>query len=99
MAAAYKALANPVRRQVLKVLADGAMCAGDLAARFAISQPSMSSHFALLRAARLVEVRRCGKTVMYSLQTAQIEQVAADVLALAKPRRRRPAPRASKKAD
>ena len=54
---AFKALADPTRREVLRLLRRGEMTAGELADHFGISKPSMSHHFAVLKAADLPRQR------------------------------------------
>ena len=49
--------------------------AGDLAARFEISGPSMSHHFSVLKSADLVRVRRNGQQMLYSLNTTVVQDV------------------------
>ncbi len=69
MDSVFRALADPTRRQVLRLLTAGEMTAGDLASRFEISGPSMSHHFTVLKAADLIEGRREGQQIIYSLNT------------------------------
>jgi len=73
----FKALADPTRREILRLLGRGEMTAGELAARFDMTKPSMSHHFAVLKEADLVICRREGQQLFYSLNTT----VAQDVLA------------------
>lgn len=73
----FKALADPTRREILRLLGKGEMSAGDLAEKFDMSKPSMSHHFAVLKEADLVVCRREGQQLIYSLNTT----VAQDVLA------------------
>ena len=63
----FKALADPTRRQILEDLKDGERAAGDIAARFPISGPSISRHLSVLKAAGLVTERRDGNRILYSL--------------------------------
>jgi DNA-binding transcriptional ArsR family regulator len=78
----FKALADPSRRRVLRLLQGSSMTAGDLARRFAFSAPSMSHHLSLLKAADLVRTERRGQTIVYSLNTSVVEDVAAFLLDL-----------------
>lgn len=78
----FKALADPTRRRILQLLGDGEMTAGELAARFAISAPSMSHHFSVLKQADLVESRRVGQQIHYSLNTTVFQEIMAAVLEL-----------------
>src|SRR5882757_7282997 len=66
-AGAFRALADPTRRQVLEDLRSGELAAGQIASRFAISGPSISRHLAVLKAAGLVTERREGNRILYTL--------------------------------
>ena len=70
----FKALSDPTRREILKQLTGGSRTAGDLAARFDISKPSMSHHFNVLKAADLVRTRREGQTIFYTLNATVLEE-------------------------
>jgi DNA-binding transcriptional ArsR family regulator len=70
-----KALADPTRREVLRLLRGGEMTAGELSKRFDLSKPSMSHHFATLKHADLVGSRREGQQVVYFLNTTVVEDV------------------------
>lgn len=72
---AFKALADPTRRAILRLLRRGEMNAGDLAERFGISKPSMSHHFAVLKQADLIESRREGQQIFYRLNTTVVEDL------------------------
>jgi DNA-binding transcriptional ArsR family regulator len=63
----FRALADPTRRQILQDLRDGERAAGEIAAGFAISGPSISRHLAILKAAGLVTERRQANKIYYSL--------------------------------
>jgi len=71
----FKALADPTRRQILQDLKDGEMAAGEIAARFAISGPSISRHLSILKNADLVSERRQGNRILYQLEPESIAQV------------------------
>jgi DNA-binding transcriptional ArsR family regulator len=66
-ASIFRALADPTRRQILEDLRAGESSAGEIAARFPISGPSISRHLAVLRAAGLVRERRAGNRIIYAL--------------------------------
>jgi DNA-binding transcriptional ArsR family regulator len=66
-ASVFKALADPTRRQVITDLRDGELSAGEIAARFTISGPSISRHLSVLRAAGLVTERRDANRILYAL--------------------------------
>ncbi len=69
----FKALADPTRRQVLELLRQRPMLAGELAEHFPVSKPTMSAHFAVLREAELVEAERHGKTIVYRIKLSVLE--------------------------
>lgn len=69
----FRALADPTRRAVFERLAEGEQNATQLRGGFAISQPAMSQHLAVLRAAGLIEERREGRHVNYSVRAAGLE--------------------------
>ena len=73
----FKALADPTRREILRLLRGGERTAGDLAERFAMSKPSMSHHFAVLKEAELIRSRRDGKQIYYTLDTTVVQDALA----------------------
>ena len=78
----FKALADPTRREVLRLLRGGEMTAGELAERFDMTKPSMSHHFAVLKQADLIGSRRDGQQVYYYLNTTVVEDVLAIIWGL-----------------
>lgn len=66
---AFKALADPTRREILRLLARGEQTAGELSERFDMSKPSVSHHFSVLKEADLIRSRRDGQKIVYSLNT------------------------------
>ena len=64
----FKVLADPTRRAVLERLAGSEMTATELREGFAISQPAMSQHLAVLRGAGLVSERRAGRFAHYRVE-------------------------------
>ena len=75
MNAVFKALADPTRREILRILSHGERTAGELAAPFDMTKPSMSHHFAVLKEADLIRSRREGQQIFYSLNTTVVEDV------------------------
>jgi len=69
----FKALADPTRRRVLQLLRRRPMTAGELADQFQLSRPTMSGHFAVLRAADLVAAEKQGTTITYSLRLSVLQ--------------------------
>ena len=78
----FRALSDPTRREILRLLNAGEMTAGQLAERFAISAPSMSHHFNVLKQADLVSARREGQQIHYSLNTTVVQDLMAVFLDL-----------------
>jgi len=74
---AFKALADPTRREILSLLRKGEMKAGDLAEKFDMTKPSMSHHFAVLKDADLVTSRREGQQIWYGLNTTVVQDLMA----------------------
>lgn len=74
MSSVFKALSDPTRRRVLQLLRAGPMSAGDLADHFAVSKPTMSAHFAVLREADLVQTEKAGKLILYHLKLSVLEE-------------------------
>lgn len=74
MTRVFQALADPTRRKVLELLRERPMTAGELASHFPVSKPTMSAHFAVLRAANLVDTEKAGKNVTYRLNVSVLEE-------------------------
>jgi DNA-binding transcriptional ArsR family regulator len=72
---AFKALADPTRREILRLLRSGERTAGELASRFDMTKPSVSHHFAVLKAADLIRSRRDGQQIYYALNTTVVEDL------------------------
>ena len=64
----FDALAQPKRREILRQLAPGEMSAGEVAARFSVTQPAISQHLKVLKQAGLVSERRDGARRVYSVR-------------------------------
>jgi DNA-binding transcriptional ArsR family regulator len=78
----FKAIADPSRRKVLKLLQGGSRTAGELAEAFAITKGSLSHHFNVLKAADLIRYERRGQQIVYSLNTTVFQDAAALLLDL-----------------
>jgi DNA-binding transcriptional ArsR family regulator len=78
----YRALADPTRRRVLALLRDRDMTAGELAAQFELSWPTMSGHFTVLREADLISADRTGSTITYHVNVSVLEEAMAALLEL-----------------
>lgn len=64
----FEAIAQPKRREILRLLADGELSAGEVASRFAVTQPAISQHLMVLRETGLVNERRAGTRRLYSVR-------------------------------
>ena len=82
MSDVFAALAHPVRRKILKLLHNGPMSAGDLAAAFDLAKPTLSGHFAVLKAADLVTGERKGTTILYRLNMSVLKEAMAEMMDL-----------------
>lgn len=78
----FKALSDPTRRQVLKLLQGGSKTAGELAEAFELTKGSLSHHFNVLKAADLIRSERRGQHIVYSINTTVFEDVAAMLMDL-----------------
>lgn len=76
---AYKALADPTRRKILKLLRDDDLPAGFIADQFEMSWPSVSRHLGVLTTAGLVEARRQGQQLIYSLATSVLADIVTEL--------------------
>ena len=72
---ALAALADPIRRELLAVLAGGERSAGELAGRFPVSRPAISRHLRVLREAGLVRARTDGKRRLYALDPRPLREL------------------------
>ena len=77
MEAALKAIAAPRRRQILTLVRDGELSAGEIAARFDVSRPAISQHLAVLKEAGLVNERRNGTRRLYVARPEGLEELKA----------------------
>lgn len=75
-----KALADPTRREILRALRGGDLSAGDIAARFAMTAPSISHHLNVLKDAGLVSAERDGRHIIYSLNSTTLQELLQELL-------------------
>lgn len=72
----FEAVADPTRRLILDLLAQGERAVMDIVGRFDITQPSISEHLRILRDAGLVVVRPMGRRRIYQLNVAPMRELA-----------------------
>ena len=70
-----KALADPVRREILNMLKQGRLSAGEISGRFDISGAAVSKHLSVLKEADLIRDTREGKYIFYDINTTVLEDV------------------------
>ncbi len=75
MGDAFRALADPTRREILRMLGQQDLTAGEIADRFDMTRPSVSHHLNILKSAGLIDDEREGQFIRYSLNTTVLEQV------------------------
>ena len=71
----FKAIGDPVRREILEMLKDGMMSAGDIAARFDMTQATVSYHLSQLKKADLVFESKKKNFVFYQLNASVFEEI------------------------
>jgi DNA-binding transcriptional ArsR family regulator len=77
MADALRAIAEPRRRDILRLVWDAERSAGDIAAQFDVSRPAISQHLRVLRQAGLVSERRDGTRRLYRARPEAVSEVRA----------------------
>ncbi|MGL4624332.1 MAG: autorepressor SdpR family transcription factor [Culicoidibacterales bacterium] len=79
---AFKALADPTRREILQLLRSGNLNAGEIADHFAMTKPSISHHLKLLKQADLIMDEKQGQFIVYTLNTSVVEDAMGWILRL-----------------
>ena len=75
MGDAFKALADPTRRRILELLAQGDLTAGEIASHFEMTKPSVSHHLNILKSAELITDERLGQNIVYSLNLTVFQEL------------------------
>lgn len=70
-----KALADPIRREILNMLKSGRMSAGDISEKFPVTGASVSRHLSVLKDADLIRDTREGKYIYYELNASVLEEI------------------------
>ena len=78
----FKALSDSTRREILELLKEGAVSAGDIAAHFHMTAATISHHLAVLKDAELVSDEKRGKFVYYELNMSVVDEILEWISAL-----------------
>lgn len=78
----WSALSDATRREILTMLRDGDMTAGEIADRFALSKPTVSHHLNILKQAGLITGEKRAQTITYRLNTTVFQDFLKSVAAL-----------------
>ncbi|MDE5781885.1 MAG: autorepressor SdpR family transcription factor [Lachnospiraceae bacterium] len=70
-----RALADPIRREILEMLKKGRMSAGDISDHFSVTSAAISRHLSVLKEADLIADRREGKFIYYELNASVLEEI------------------------
>jgi len=70
-----KALADPIRREILELLKAGRLSAGEIGEHFPVSGAAVSKHLSVLKEADLIRDTREGKFIYYELNTSVLEEI------------------------
>lgn len=78
----FYALDNPIRRQIIEMLKWSSLSAGEIAAHFDISAPSVSRHLDVLKQAGIIVAERRGTTLLYSLNLTILQESLLEIIRL-----------------
>ena len=70
-----KALSDPTRREILNLLKNGKMPAGEIVENFSVTGAAVSRHLSILKEADLIRDERDGKFIYYELNTSVLEEI------------------------
>ncbi|MBQ9940909.1 MAG: winged helix-turn-helix transcriptional regulator [Clostridia bacterium] len=70
----FKALSDPIRREILNMLKKGPLSAGEITEHFPVTAPSISRHLSVLKQADLIRDTRNGKFIIYEINTSVLEE-------------------------
>ena len=85
MADAFRALGDPTRREILRLLRDGSKTSGEIAEHFSSSWPTVSRHLAVLRDAGLILSERSGQQIVYELNTTVFQDLVEHLMEWTRP--------------
>lgn len=75
-----RALADPTRREILRMLRERDLAAGEIASRFEMTAPTVSHHLSVLKDAGLVQAVRNGRSVVYSIDTTVVQEFLGEMM-------------------
>ena len=80
----FKALSDPTRREIITLLKDGKMSAGEIVSHFSMTNATISHHLSVLKQAYLISDERIGKHIYYELNTSVIDEIIGWITSLRK---------------
>ena len=80
----FKALSDPTRREIITLLKDGKMSAGEIVSHFSMTNAPISHHLSVLKQADLISDERIGKHIYYELNTSVIDEIIGWITSLRK---------------
>ena len=78
----FKALSDPTRREILNLLKDGPMTAGEIVSHFSMTGATISHHLTILQQAGIIDGEKKGKYIYYSLNTTVMDDILRWILQL-----------------
>lgn len=78
----FKALADPTRREILRMLGEKSLSAGDIAKAFNISKPSISHHLNILKNAELISGEREGQNIIYTINSSVMQELIQELMVM-----------------
>ena len=75
----FKALSDPTRREIIKLLRAGPLTSGQIAEQFASAWATISRHLAVLRDADVIKATRDGGNIVYELNTTVLQELVAQI--------------------
>lgn len=76
----FRALGDPTRREIVRMLRRGDMTAGEIADRMPVAKSTLSAHFNVLKGAGLIVSERQGQSIVYSVNAGALEDALAAVM-------------------
>lgn len=78
----FQAMANETRREIIRLLKQKDMTAGEISSHFSISKPSISRHLDTLKNAGLIVPERKGNQILYAINMTVLQEMAVEFLSL-----------------